>query len=353
MGHDRRAPFPMAAGIFTILAAILLFSGCGRKENKEDDVVFYLNEEPVRKAEYEMLAKKNSNQILRNYSTEEVNQKDFWTTERNGEIPYKLLDEIVTEQLTEAYTLKQIAVEEGIIEDYTYEELMENKRQENEERADKAEDSEVLYGLTEFEDSSYYEYWYSNLEMQIKNQWIRDNAHVKEEQWKKYYDANQQEYRYDVGVKVLYAEIGFSTEEENTAAWELAEKLYRDMEKGMNITELTEKYPEVFLEELDLNSKDTQEGKSGAYTQRWETASALQTGEISVPYEQNGAVCMIQCLARTEQGLIPFEKVKDSIERYLQTQGAEEYIEEKKIQMNRKEGKISPASVICKMNGEE
>ena len=126
MGHDRRAPFPMAAGIFTILAAILLFSGCGRKENKEDDVVFYLNEEPVRKAEYEMLAKKNSNQILRNYSTEEVNQKDFWTTERNGEIPYKLLDEIVTEQLTEAYTLKQIAVEEGIVEDYTYEELMEN-----------------------------------------------------------------------------------------------------------------------------------------------------------------------------------------------------------------------------------
>ena len=38
MGHDRRAPFPMAAGIFTILAAILLFSGCGRKENKEDEV---------------------------------------------------------------------------------------------------------------------------------------------------------------------------------------------------------------------------------------------------------------------------------------------------------------------------
>ena len=52
-------------GSLPILAAILLFSGCGRKENKEDDVVFYLNEEPVRKAEYEMLAKKNSNQILR------------------------------------------------------------------------------------------------------------------------------------------------------------------------------------------------------------------------------------------------------------------------------------------------
>ena len=64
MGHDRRAPFPMAAGIFTILAAILLFSGCGRKENKEDDVVFYLNEEPVRKAEYEMLAKKTAIRFL-------------------------------------------------------------------------------------------------------------------------------------------------------------------------------------------------------------------------------------------------------------------------------------------------
>lgn len=35
MGHDRRAPFPMAAGIFTILAAILLFRDVAEKKIKK------------------------------------------------------------------------------------------------------------------------------------------------------------------------------------------------------------------------------------------------------------------------------------------------------------------------------
>ncbi|MDY4669072.1 MAG: hypothetical protein SO415_03595 [Oliverpabstia sp.] len=346
MGHYKKRPFPMAAGIFMILAAILVLSGCG-KDNKKD-IVFYFNEDSVTKDEYEMLAKEYSNQIYRKYSTEQVNQEDFWTKEIDGQKPYELLDEIVTEKLLENYNLKTIAVEEKIVKDYNYQELMEQRDKENQEKKKGVQEGDVIYGLTSFDDSAYYEYWYSNLETQIKNQWIKENVKVTRGECQTYYDTHREDFSYDIGVTVLYAEIGFSSEEEKETAWKTAEVLGKEM-KEENPEKLLKKYPNIYLEKLELNSLETQEGKSGVYTQRWEIASQLSNGQVCQPYEQTNSICLMKCIKRIENGSIEFEKMESEIERYLQMQEAENYINREKEKIKVKKGTISSETIISQL----
>lgn len=347
MGHYKKRPFPMAAGIFMILAAILVLSGCGKGNKK--DVVFYFNEDPVIKDEYELLAKEYSNQIYRKYSTEQVNQEDFWTKEIDGQKPYELLDEIVTEKLLENYNLKTIAIEEKIVKDYNYQELMEQRDKENQEKKEGVQEGEVIYGLTSFEDSAYYEYWYSNLETQIKNQWIKEYSKVTKEECQEYYTTHQRDFFYDIGVTVVYAEIEISSEVEKETAWKTAELLKKEMEEEENPEKLLKKYPNIYFEKLELNSLENQEGKSGAYTQRWEIASQLQEGQVCQPYEQANSICLMKCIKRTESGSIEFEKMESEIERYLQIQEAENYINKEKEKIKVKKGTISSETIISQL----
>lgn len=315
------------------------------KENP-DETVLYLDGDAVTEDEYALMAAEYRNQVTMQYTTDEVNADDFWQTEIDGETPLSQLEEIILDHLKYNYAVKHLAVEADVTEDYTYAQLQENREGENQERSGQLEDDETVYGLTSYDDSSYYSYWYSNLETQWKNSWIPENAGVTEADCRDYYDGHADEYTYDTGVTVIYAELPYDSESEQGEMQNTALSLSRALETLDDIAEIEEAFPEIKFEELKLNDYDTQEGMSGAYALRWEKASQMEEGQVTAPYEDNGAVCVMKCIERTENGKLEFDEVKSRIERMLQVEAADQCISETAEKMEVEKGGISAESII-------
>lgn len=358
MVRMKRRPFPAAVGILGILTAMLFFTaGCGKGEEsttKETDssenVVLYLNDDAVSKEEYEMLAGEYCNEIYMQYTTEQINDENFWEEEMDGIVPYAQLEEIIREELTHNYALKALAVELEVTDDYTYQDLMtfmeeENTSGEDHSQADTSDD-EVSYGLTSFDEATYYKYWYSNLETQVLNTLIQEKTDISEEDCREYYDENPESFTYETGVSILYAEIPYDSEEQRESAQAAALQLRHAMENTESVSELEEAFEEASIEQLELNSLDTQEGMSGIYSQRWELASQLAEGEVYGAYEQDGAFCIIKCIGRTENELVDFGTVQAQIERYLQQQEAQKLIDQEEESLEVKDGKITEKEAI-------
>lgn len=350
MVRSKKCFFYVAAGIFFAVILILL-SGCGKEEQGISDIVteggennadtvLYLDGSPVSAEEYGMLAKENSSQISMQYTTDQVNQEDFWETEIDGETPYSRLAELVEEQLKENYAVRDLAVEMDLTENYTFSDLLDSMEQENEDRADTS-GSEISYGLSSFDEASYYKYWYSNLETQVENELIQSEVQVTEDDCREYYDENPEAYTCDVGVKVLYAEIS----EDDPGAWNMARQLCAALKSGASETEIQDTL-DISLEELELNSIDTQAGLSGIYENRWEIASELSEGQVYGPYEDQGAICVMKCLERQDGELVSFAQVKSQIERYLQVQEAQNIIQDRVSDMEVEQGSISEKEAI-------
>lgn len=353
MVRMNKRPYPIAVGILGILTAMLVIgAGCGKSENGIEDAkksssnaVIYLNDSAVPREEYSMLAQEYCNQIYMQYSTEQVNSEDFWETEIDGALPWELLESIIEEELRYNYALKDLAEELEILEDFTYADLLESMDAENESKENLSE-NEVSYGLNGYEAASYYKYWYSNLETQVVSALIRDKIDVSQEDCRSYYDENPEEFAYDVGVDIWYAEIPYGEDMQQKEAQEIAVQLSKAMEKAGSTEELADVFSDISIQQMSLNSLDTQEGMSGVYSQRWSLASQLDAGEVYGPYEENGAFCVIKCIRRTENGSLDLDTVQPRIERYLQTQEAQRMIAEEMEQMAVKEGEITAKEVI-------
>lgn len=351
MVRINKRPFPAAVGMISVLTAALVLAGCttdknaGGEKTTSEDAVLYLGEEPVSEQEYKMLAEEYSNEIYMQYSTDQVNSSDFWETEIEGTAPWKRLDEIIQEELVHNYTIKRLGVELCVTEDYTYQDLLESGEEENDSRSETVkEDDGVVYGVTDFDEQTYYKYWYSNLETQVVNSLIDTGDTVAEEECREYYDANLQKFSYSPGVTVLYAEIPSSDNEQETA-----DRICKAMENAESASDLADISEDVEVQQLELNSLDTQEGMSGVYSYRWQIAAHMQTGEIFGPYEDNGQLCVMKCIERTEKGSLDFETVKSQIERYLQVETAQKTIEEEQEKTTVRKGNISPEDIIISL----
>lgn len=344
-----RRPFPAAVGMLSILTAVLVLAGCTTDKNSEktasDDAVLYIGEEPVSEQEYRMLAEEYSNEVYMQYSTDQVNRSDFWETEIDGTVPWKRLDEIIREELIHNYTIKRLGVELSVTEDYTYQDLLESGEEENFSREEAVNESGgIVYGMTDFDEQTYYKYWYSNLETQVVNGLINAGDAVSEEECRNYYDSNPQDFSYSPGVAVLYAEIPRSDKEQ-----EIADRVIKSMENAESMSDLTEIPEDAELQELELNSLDTQEGMSGVYSYRWQIAAQMQEGDIYGPYEDNGLLCIMKCIERTEKGSLDFETVTGQIERYLQAETAQKTIEEEQEKTTVRQGNVSPEDIIVSL----
>lgn len=183
-GRKKMIPAGFAAmGI--LIAAMAFAGGCGTQHTDQNDqtnvsvevsagaedtqadteVVCYIDGDAVSVEEYALLAENHKNDILMRYTTEQVNQPDFWEQEIDGKVPAEQLETIISQDLTENYAIKHLAVEWKVTEDYTFEDLKAQMKEKNAGQSDS-------YGLTEYDIGKYYSYWYSNLQTNVMNQMI-------------------------------------------------------------------------------------------------------------------------------------------------------------------------------------
>ena len=184
-GRKKMIPAGIAAmGI--LIAAMAFVGGCGTQNTDQNDqtnvsvevsagaentqadtdVVCYIDGDAVSVEEYVLLAENHKNDILMRYTTEQVNQPDFWEQEIDGKVPAEQLETIISQDLMENYAIKHLAVEWKVTEDYTFEDLKAQMEEKNDAQSDRA-DTTDSYGLTVYDINKYY-----NLQTRRMNQMI-------------------------------------------------------------------------------------------------------------------------------------------------------------------------------------
>ena len=296
--------------------------GCGTKTVKDSDVVMEIAGQPVVKAEYQMILAAHETDVERQYDTDTVNREDFWTMELENGTPLQQVMQLAEEDLRNKKVVAQLAKDSGIEMDTDYLAIMAQMETENGRRENGEESGKTVYGLTSFGIENYYDYVYTQVEYELMEK-LKQQQTISDEELEKAYRENQELYTSDVRVKMLVAETSVKTGEERVL------QAAEEMKSQTDIDRLANQYPDISFYQILMSSLDMQEGKSGAYMQRWLTASAMQPGEVCAPFAIGENLMAMRCLERTEQAVQPFEEIKGILENDVRAQLAQEEIAKK------------------------
>lgn len=302
--------------------------GCGTKTVGDSEVVMEIAGQPVVKAEYQMIAGSCQNEVKQQYDTDTVNHKDFWVTGEPGERPLDKAMQLARDTLAFNKTVAQLAREKGMTAELDYLSLTAQQEGENARREEAKDSGGTFYGITAFGIREYYDYVYTQAEYEL-TEILKREQDISDEELQAIYEQNQQEYTSDVSVDMLVAEMAAQAEDEQMA------QVAEDLREHTDLPYLTEKYPTVNFYQLTMSSLNMQEGKSGAYMQRWLTASAMQQGEVCEPFAIGENWITMRCLKRSEQAVQPFEEVKGLLKDSVQSSLAYE-----ELQARQKEAEI-------------
>ena len=326
-------------GIMAMVCAAAVIS-CGTPSIEDSDIVMEIAGQPVVKAEYQMVLKRYAAEVKRQYSTEEANAEDFWERgvgEEKGKEKGGALEQVMglaEEDLTHKKVVAQLAEEAGIGEKADYLSIMEGMGAENAEREGKAASGEVVYGLTSFAPEDYYSYVYTNLESQLLEK-LKSSHPISDGELEKIYQENQGQYTSEVRVHMLVGEMQAQPDQaeqsQTGVGMETAQQVKASMEKEAEIEVLAEQYPQFNFYEIEMSSFNTEEGRSGAYLQRWLTASAMEENQVCEPFYIGRNLMVMRCLSREENVAEPLEEIKGILKSEVQTRMAQEDIE-KRIQ---------------------
>lgn len=321
--------------ITTVICAAAMI-GCGTKTVKDSDVVMEIAGQPVVKAEYQMILSAQENVIKSKYDTDTANSEDFWTTGQDGESPLGQVMKLVESELKEKKAIAQLAGEFGIDTETDYLSIVSQMEQENDRREKADESGEVVYGLNSFGIDTYYDYIYTQVEYELTEK-LKQKQDISEEELEKIYQENKEQYTSEISVKMLAAEMNSSL------GMDMAVQVAEDLKENTDIQALSQTYTEVSFYEIELSSLNMQEGKSGAYMQRFLTASQMQQGEVCEPFAIGENLMTMRCLARSEHEVQPFEDVKGMLKDNVLSSLAREDLERRQ----------NEAEVELKVTGEQ
>lgn len=136
----------------------------------QPDFVLCIDDSPVYAEEFSLFLRENFSQYEEELCTEhEVDDsKALVEMLEGGETEYQhLLTEKNVEHMTEVRVKQRLAIEYGVIEDFSWEWLLQQMEDENKDRMEKIAAGEPVYGLREFSVQQYYSYFMSNLELTL------------------------------------------------------------------------------------------------------------------------------------------------------------------------------------------
>ncbi|MBO5371980.1 MAG: hypothetical protein J6A75_04570 [Lachnospiraceae bacterium] len=298
-----------------LICSAAVFTGCGTVNVKSNEAVMEVYGEEVVRAEYEMVLTKYVSEVKRQYTTDLVNKKEFWTTEIDGSLPLEQIMELATEECIYKKTVAYLAKEAGIEQETDYAQIIEQSK-------NKASANGITYGLTSYEPIDYYTYVYTGVESDL-TEILKKEKEISEEELRENYENHIEKYTNDVRVHMLIAEMNAEL------GIDLAAKAAAAIQEETDLELLHEKYPDVNFYELTMSTLNTEEGKSGGYRQRWLMAEGMQEGETCEPFVIGKNIMSMRCLKREENVATDFEEVKGVIKSEIQTKWAKEDIAKK------------------------
>lgn len=192
--------------------------------SRDSDIQLKINGESVSKEEFVQTMKEKQYDVTvyfkQNYDAQV--DKKFWETSFEGEVPYKKLADETLEELKYRHAIFDIAEEKGYIDDADYVSLKRQMEEENQEREEKKERGEAVYGLSEYTMDLYLEYEISSIKEQYCNDEGNEDMEISTEELQDYYNSREWLVGED-GKKAEFEEIRSVLEKD------IREKRYEEM----------------------------------------------------------------------------------------------------------------------------
>ncbi len=317
-------------GIFAVIAAV--FAGVLSFEWAKFELS--INDETVSGDEYLYVMNQQINdvtQIMTNYGEIQVNS-EFWTTEKDGKLPYEVLADHTVEQLKYNRAVYETAREMGYVDEVDYEHIVERMETENRIRAEKIKNNEPVYGLLEFSLVLFMEYEMDSFQKAYCNDLTNEGMEISEEERQQYYDKNKD------AVFVKNDDLTLDYIEINYEAEGMGEEQAKELKNAM--IDLFKSIDEEHM----LSDLAVQSDLLGGYLQHEEILSGefgtmsrvlgdvleyayeLEIGETTQVIDESGCLYLIQCSDRVDYDYLPLDEVKDYINKSLRESHYDELI---------------------------
>lgn len=138
--------------IIYFLLILISYIGISFYTGEEEKLVALVNGEPIEVLEWKAMMDEKRSEVLSKFPS---GLKEKQAVEQ---LKQTALEECIRRQI-----ILQLAKREGLIEQITYGELLEQMKKENEERKRKKEEGGIIYGVQEYNPQTYFTYLFSNL----------------------------------------------------------------------------------------------------------------------------------------------------------------------------------------------
>ena len=266
---------------------------------------FRITEEEYLRAMYQA-----RNDVLSDHAAAGISLKDFHTETALGD-PCRLTTDRALEILREYYAVGTLAVERAYLSDAGYDAMVRDMEAVNQKRQDTLDTGGIVTGIPTFSTNDYISYRASSLRLQFCNDTENPEYPVTDQELRERYEADRDSlYGQPDSLQLAFVEIEFGTEGQEAALTALQQTA---LEMG-SLSDALEQYPELqeFYQEISVES-----GTYGVYDRSHgdvlACAEGLQPGDISRVFFQDGWLCLVQCLQRTEHQYVPLEEVESIV----------------------------------------
>lgn len=304
--------------VISLLGIIMLVKNNSKINIKISDV-------KITEDEY-IRAANNKKYEVTQYFTQKYGAKvtsDFWQEEFEGESPYEMLADRTMDELLRIHSIYEIAKDKGYVDSAEYEDFITRFNSENEKREEDIKNGKTVYGLSKYTEDLFLEYETDQIQKAYCNDLNNEGMEILLEDGQRYYDDNKDALftkndDFELSfVKVYYEALNLPEEKVKDIKNRMIEvsKKIDSSNSLLSLAENDELLKEYFNHENILSAELSSKAK--VMGDVLDISMELKKGDITQVLDQNGTLYLIQCIDRVDYDYIPFEEVKDNVNKVL------------------------------------
>lgn len=253
------------------------------------------------------------------YQVQNLSTEEFWENSYNGEIPVDYARKLVLEKWVRYIVVLQEAQKNDLIQDVTYDGLIELWQKENDKRKEDLEAGKIIYGPYQYSWDGFLDVQITNYSDELVKKYAETEFLLSDEQLKKIYDEEKNaKYRYDDDVSVEILKCDYNQEDVTGESKEKASQKIQQIHEAAcqsgDLKAISKKMGvPVETQDFLLANAELDNESYGVLRQTALQLSPQETSEILQDPSQ-GFYAVMQCLERTENGYIPFDEKKEEIQ---------------------------------------
>lgn len=337
---------PVILLIISLAIAILRFQS-------QNTYAASVNGEPISKEMFRQVLLRNTSQIYdyfkKKYGVDD--NKDFWTTGYGGEVPVVMARERALDECIRVQVQLILARKKGLIINTSYSSFLKELDKENKRRKDAIEKGQPVYGVSQYNEQTFYIDFFTKLIMKLKEKFAENDLKYTEMDLNQYYEKiKYTTYKKADYIKIQKICISYSDkgEEAGKDTQNEAKLKIEEVKKKLDNGEVFENAATQF------NPVDSEKSKYGEQIfgetsvrkispldfQLKSHAQNLSIGQISDIFEANNAYYIIKCVDKKSLGYFSFDEVKGNVKIKYVDQKYEElidkFIKEAEVKINKR-----------------